>query len=218
MHKGGALRVLHLLSLLPSALASMLCYDSTSAMHPGVRTPVDCWPPSQRQTTRRSPGDALLNGYGNVAPRELHIRVNEDGGYPPYSPIPSSAGPASGHPTPYPTPPPGHGSHDHRGSPDQDYDADLDQNSANLPFFDWAPRSPLSEILAYPALPPPTWNSSQQIFFHLQCNVSPEFCCNMSNTLDIAGWYVSQVSSKCYVSLIKGDTIRRALIGQRDRR
>jgi len=38
-----ALRVLHLISLLPPALAALVCYDITSPLHPEILTPVDCW-------------------------------------------------------------------------------------------------------------------------------------------------------------------------------
>lgn len=71
---------------------------------------------------------------------------------------------------------------------------------ANLPFFDFAPDSPLNEILSAPALPPPSWSSDQQIFFNLACNQgSFDACHAMSQTLDLAGWYVSQVTA--YVSM-----------------
>jgi len=80
------------------------------------------------------------------------------------------------------------GSRDDDG-PDNDNDAD----DPNLPFFRSAPISPLPEILQMPALPPPTWESTQMLIFNLDCGLSPEFCRNMSLTLNIAGWYVSQV-------------------------
>src|SRR5579862_6527822 len=38
-----ALRLLHLISLLPPALATVICYDITSPMHPEILTPVNCW-------------------------------------------------------------------------------------------------------------------------------------------------------------------------------
>jgi hypothetical protein len=90
---------------------------------------------------------------------------------------------------------------------DDEYDSDSDDdddggrhnghnsshNEPNLPFFNFAPNSPLSEILSAPAPPVPDWNSAQQIFFNLQCEQSSIICEGMSQTLNLAGWYVSQV-------------------------
>lgn len=67
----------------------------------------------------------------------------------------------------------------------------------NLPYFNFAPDSPLSQILEAPALSPPSWEEDQAVFFNLDCNVSGDICKGMSETLDLAGWYVSQVSSPC---------------------
>ena len=72
-------------------------------------------------------------------------------------------------------------------------DKHSDGNDANLPFFNSAPMSPVPQILQMPAPPPPTWNSKQMLHFNLECGLSPEFCGNMSLTLNMAGWYVSQV-------------------------
>jgi hypothetical protein len=43
MRKSTALRVLSLISLLPPALAAVVCYDIKSPMRPDLLTPVDCW-------------------------------------------------------------------------------------------------------------------------------------------------------------------------------
>jgi hypothetical protein len=43
MRKSTALRVFHLLSLLPSSLAALVCYDIASPMAPSALIPVDCW-------------------------------------------------------------------------------------------------------------------------------------------------------------------------------
>src|SRR3981189_37013 len=43
MQKSTALRLLHLISLLPPTLATVICYDITSPMHPEILTPVNCW-------------------------------------------------------------------------------------------------------------------------------------------------------------------------------
>lgn len=66
-------------------------------------------------------------------------------------------------------------------------------NQPNLPFFNFAPNSPLSEILSAPAPPVPDWTSAQKIFFNLQCEQSSIICEGMSQTLNLSGWYVSQV-------------------------
>ena len=42
----------------------------------------------------------------------------------------------------------------------------------NLPYFNFAPDSPLSQILEAPALSPPSWEEDQAVFFNLDCNVS----------------------------------------------
>lgn len=192
MRRAAALRVLYLFSLLPPALASIVCYDHTSAMHPEVRSPANCWLGSFGQIRRRSSTVSGPDKFEDPVRRE---HVIGDGGSLQQSPTlrkrdvtySMSRAPLSeenyshGH----------HRSHQHHG------DDQWSDNITNLPFFDWAPYSPLSEILSQPALPPPTWNSSQQIYFNLDCGPpsSPEFCCGMSKTLDIAGWYVSQVCS-----------------------
>ena len=73
---------------------------------------------------------------------------------------------------------------------------DQDNAPANLPFFDFAPDSPLSAILNAPALPAPTWSEPQAIFFNLDCDRRSYTSCQaMSQTLDLAGWYVSQVNT-----------------------
>ena len=75
-----------------------------------------------------------------------------------------------------------------------DDDDDLDDRRPNLPFFFFAPDSPLFDLLTLPALPPPSWNDTQNLFFNVTCNKSDDFCSSFADTLDVAGWYVSQVS------------------------
>jgi hypothetical protein len=66
-------------------------------------------------------------------------------------------------------------------------------NDVNLPYFNFAPDSPLPSLLSAPALPPPTWNSNNRIYFNINCKVSRDRCDGMSQTLNLAGWYISQV-------------------------
>jgi hypothetical protein len=102
----------------------------------------------------------------------------------------------------------GRGDHDHKnttyeGGRGSDHDksgkkgakghGESRDQDVNLPFFSFAPVSPLSQSLNAPALPPPTWDSDQKIFFNLDCTESTDFCNGMKQTLDLAGWYVSQV-------------------------
>lgn len=118
-------------------------------------------------------------------------------------------------PPPPPPPPPFHSSRPHSGFPpgpgnngpgnsyrdatvwdegsDSDNEPDNDNTEPNLSFFYFAPDSPLEEILSAPALPAPTWDDQQQIFFNLDCRQSPAVCGNMSYILNLAGWYISQV-------------------------
>lgn len=97
---------------------------------------------------------------------------------------------------------------------DDEHDDDGDEN-ANLPYFDFAPDSPLNEILTAPALPAPTWSEDQRIFFNLECNTGTFDACNlMSQTLDLAGWYVSQVTRHISMFLITGHSFQTITLGQ----
>ena len=98
----------------------------------------------------------------------------------------------------------------------RDHDDDDSPYEPNLPFFTFAPNSPLSEILSAPALPAPDWNSDQQIFFNLDCKQSSTTCQGMSQTLDLAGWYISQVLiNPSSQSLITDNTLFCIAPGQR---
>jgi hypothetical protein len=172
MHKATALRVLQLFSLLPATLASVVCYDIASAMHPEILTPVDCW--TGFKISAKSGGGSNHGG-------------DHGGGH----------GPNNG------------AKHDRSDSPNHDDDHDGDGSSgsssnsgsysansdvvANLPFFNFAPASPLSEILEAEALSPPSWQSDSQIQINLNCQAGPETCYAMQSTLDLAAWYVSQI-------------------------
>jgi hypothetical protein len=68
-----------------------------------------------------------------------------------------------------------------------------DDDNVNLPFFNFAPAAPLQEILDAPALPPPDWNSPNLIYFNIDCNEPAPICTEMTQTLNAAGWYISQV-------------------------
>lgn len=110
---------------------------------------------------------------------------------------------------------PGHDDNrDDDSDDDNDSDSDEDED-ANLPYFDFAPDSPLNEILTAPALPAPTWSDDQQIFFNLVCNTGTFDACNlMSQTLDLAGWYVSQVTFHISMFLITGHSFQTITLGQ----
>src|SRR5271170_784198 len=87
MRKDTALRVLALVSLLPSALAAMVCYDIASPMHPEILTPVDCWPDPQCSTHSRS--RYIKRGmYDDIIARHLEARANS-------GKTPSSGGPGN---------------------------------------------------------------------------------------------------------------------------
>ena len=66
-------------------------------------------------------------------------------------------------------------------------------DDVNLPFFSFAPDSPLKSILAAPALPPPSWNSDNKVHFNIDCRETKDVCDGMTETLNAAGWYISQV-------------------------
>lgn len=68
-------------------------------------------------------------------------------------------------------------------------------DDVNLPFFSFAPESPLKSILAAPALPPPSWNSDNKVYFNIDCRETKDVCDGMAETLNAAGWYISQVFS-----------------------
>ena len=103
---------------------------------------------------------------------------------------------------------------DHDDDSDDDHDGgghngvhNSSHNEPKLPFFNFAPNSPLSEILSAPAPPVPDWTSAQRIFFNLQCEQSSITCEGMSQTLDLAGWYVSQVLPSLSQLLILDNTL-----------
>jgi hypothetical protein len=137
-------------------MASAVCYDMTSPMHPELLTPVPCWQDSHMGSASR---DKTSGGDG-------HPDHDHDGD-----------GPGHGYPSAAPS------SYNYKSS----------AITANLPFFDFAPQSPLPYILTSPALSPPTWNSTSMISFNVDCPVSPDTCYAVQKTLDLAGWYVSQV-------------------------
>lgn len=296
-------RLLLLVSLFPSTLGGMVCYDIVSPMHPEILTPVDCWPTiTSKPLTKRATnnGNSLHELQGGISIAEhihlLNPRAGATSGHtrgpgsgpgsgpehgpehgPKHGPGPSPASsaafspavrPASGavsgpgpppapdsvpprprppssHPAPGPAPgrlnsppapfPPSAGKSsppspssrkflrpsagsssklgapigsssgnesdlDHDNSYESDHEHDDDDGSdhddddePNLPFFNFAPNSPLRGILRAPALPAPDWTSDQQIFFNLDCEQSSTTCEGMAQTLNLAGWYVSQV-------------------------
>ena len=173
MRKSTALRLLHLLSLLPSSLAAIVCYDLTSPMHPEILIPVDCWSGFDAESSK-APTTSGMQVEGKhregEGPGHNHKNTTYEGG----QKIGGSDHDKSGK----------KGAYGHGESRDQD---------VNLPFFSFAPVSPLSQSLDAPALPPPTWDSDLKIFFNLDCKESTDFCNGMKQTLDLAGWYVSQV-------------------------
>lgn len=157
MRKSTAVRVLHLISLLPPALAAIVCYDISSPMHPEILTPVDCWSDfavKSKNSSMDEPGKKHRNpgGGSNPANGSSIWTTNERS---------SSLSSGSQH--------------------------------INLPFFNFAPDAPLSEVFNAPALPPPTWNADNKIKFQLDCRQSGSVCDAMNQTLYLAGWYVSQV-------------------------
>jgi hypothetical protein len=146
-------------------------------MHPEILIPVDCWSgfdvlPSNTSTSGMQLEDKHREGEGRGEGREGHNHKNTtyEGG----RKVGGSDHDKSGK----------KGAKGHGESRDED---------VNLPFFSFAPASPLSQSLNAPALPPPTWDSDQKIFFNLECKESTDFCNGMKQTLDLAGWYVSQV-------------------------
>ena len=164
MRQDTALRILYAFTLLPSALASVICYDLQQPMHPEIIVPVDCWStfaPASRSRDKKGAG--------------AHDDKDWDGDGP-------------------------YGDAKHGN----DYDGDdeivsahasttTDDNVSNLPFFEFAPDSDLGNLWE-PALPPPSWDQENKFQFNVDCKKAPyNICTGVSNTLGIAGWYVSQV-------------------------
>lgn len=168
MRKQTALRLLHLLSLLPSSLAALVCYDLTSPMHPEILVPVNCWSnPSYNDTSEMAIQDKHREGENSKGNHNKNTTY--EGGTEVWG-----------------------SDHDKSGKKGN---RESYSQEVNLPFFNFAPDSPLSESLTAPALPPPTWDSDQKIFFNVDCKESADFCDGVKQTLDLAGWYVSQVHS-----------------------
>jgi hypothetical protein len=135
-------------------------------MHPEILIPVDCWsnPSSNYTSEDMAVQDKHREGEHT---KEHHKNTTYEGG--------SKVGGSD---------------HDKSG---RKGNGESYSQEVNLPFFNFAPDSPLSESLTAPALPPPSWDSDQKIFFNLDCKESTDFCNGMKQTLDLAGWYVSQV-------------------------
>jgi len=209
MRINSALRVLSLLPLLPSSLAALVCYDLVSPRHPDIQSPVNCWPEnvvSYNYPSRLRKRSAVWEESDVSHEREDPMMPHPDP--PPLfedqqlsrrsseSNEPESlvSGLSSTSPSSSTSQPKSESSDTSATVISKHYDYDS-QEEVNLPFFNFAPDSPLSSILSAPAAPPPDWNSSQQIFFNLDCHVNHYPCNSVSNTLNAAAWYVSQVSS-----------------------
>jgi hypothetical protein len=203
MRISNALRLLSLLPLLPSSLASLVCYDLVSPRYPDIQSPVDCWPEnvvSHNYARRLRKRSAVLEEADISHERQDPIMPPPD---PPPLPANGQLSPRSSESNEPESLSSGSSTrHSSRASKPDASDAVVTRHYSNdtkppvnLPFFNWAPDSPLSSILSAPAAPPPDWNSSQQIFFNLDCHVKNYPCNSVSNTLNAAAWYVSQVSS-----------------------
>jgi|SRR5579862_3073686 len=203
MHKSTAVRILYLLPLLPAGLAEIVCYDIASPMHPEILTPVEnCWCLSSGST-------GPSQGYSAAS------HSKDKGGHAP-APAHGSPGDKPGNgPSPAKSPGNGKGSDkDDRGDGKNNNNGNANSPASipsstqpaaasatttkgtqvNLPFFSFAPASPLKSILGAPALPPPDWNSPNQVYFNIACKENQSVCDGMSQTLNAAGWYISQVT------------------------
>lgn len=206
MRKSTALRILALLPLLPAGLADLVCYDIASPMHPEILIPVEnCW--CHHGATFLSKYSSNEKDGNGPAPPPMPASSR-----PKASPVPSykQGNPSTTRPT---SPTAGSNTSTH----DQDYSDDDDDNNhnpsspagsshptqssspssydddVNLPFFSFAPDSPVQQILNSPALPPPDWKSPNQVFFNVDCGESQTTCDGVTQTLNAAGCYISQV-------------------------
>ena len=207
MNKKVVLRLIALLSLLPPALAALVCDDFPLSTHPKFRVPAHCWPGSEVRPKHNTSGQN--ESHHEASTREVQIKSSPATGM---SSTPTSSKEHPSAPSwiaaslrgpplsrPHASDSAKH-SKDHKDDDPDDTDDEGDSNSPSPkpssvipPFYKSVPYSPLSKILAAPALPPPDWNSSQQMHFNVNCKESSDLCEGFVQTLNFAGWYISQV-------------------------
>jgi hypothetical protein len=179
-------------------------------MQPSVLLPVDCWDMGSQGRNRDDGKAAVGHGPGG-----------QGGHSAPGPPPPGALGPPSGGPPGHPLQEDQSESDDNpktvyvvpvatstlqtvgtgtsRSPPQATTSA---STNVNLPFFNFAPNSPLSSILSMPALPSPTWDLENRIYFNTDCRAAVDNCEGMTETLNLAGWYISQVPPPRYVTFL----------------